>query len=265
MKSGHLLLLAGEVERTFYEFSPAWEGTEVQVTDFGEAVLQAQTWFAAALRLRFDTLNTDKRLDEVIKQVEMRTPRCLWFIGPSTRPTDLRERLVARGFEQQLAWEGLVLDDLSTEIPTNPRVLIEPLSQENAEAYATAMAGDAESPYRSVFLAQAHRFLEVSPQEVQITLARWDGHIAGRAVVRFEPNGVVYLRHALTLPAFRNHGVYLSLVAHRLNMARASGCTAAVLQTQTRTSAPILIKHGFKSVCRLIGLARKPPTSTTNG
>src|SRR6266576_938675 len=155
MKSDRLLMLVDEVERTLYEFSPAWEGSEVQVTDFGEAVLQAQTGFAAALRLHFDTVHTDERLDEVIKQVEMRVPRCLWFIGPSTRPTDLQEQLVARGFEQELEWDGLVLDDLSTEIPTNPQVVIEPLSQENAEAYATAMAGDTESPYRSVFLAQA--------------------------------------------------------------------------------------------------------------
>src|SRR5438094_723508 len=127
MKSDRLLMLAGEVERTLYEFSPAWEGNEVQVMDLGEAVLQTQTEFAAALRLCFDPMHTDERLDEVIKQVEMRVPRCLWFIGPSTRPADLQERLFARGFEQELEWDGLVLDDLSTEIPKNPQVVIEPL------------------------------------------------------------------------------------------------------------------------------------------
>src|SRR5205085_378537 len=142
----------------------------------------------------------------------------------------LRDRLAARGFEQELEWDGLVLDDLSTVIPTNPRVVIEPLSQENAEAYALALAGDRQSPHYALLLAQAHRFLELSPQQIQIHIARWDGEIASRAVTRIEPNGVVYLRHALTLPAFRNRGVYLSLVAYRLALARASGCTAAVLQ-----------------------------------
>src|SRR5207248_2537784 len=156
-------------------FSPAWEGQDVQVTDFGEAVLQAQTWFAAALRLRFDTRHIDDRLDEVIQQIERRVARCLWFIGPSTRPLDLRDRLAARGFEQELEWDGLVLDDLSTVIPTNPRVVIESLSQENAEAYALALAGDRQSLHYALLLAQAHRFLELSPQQIQIHIARWDG------------------------------------------------------------------------------------------
>lgn len=251
--------LSYEVERSLYEYSPAWEGQDVEVTDFGEAVLQAQTWFAAALRLRFDTQRLDERLDTVIEQVEMRVPRCLWFIGPSSQPPDLRDRLAARGFKQELEWDGLVLDDLSAVIPGNPRVVIEPLSQQNAGAYALALAGEKQSPQYSLLLAQAYRFLESSPRQVHIHLARWDGEIAGRAVTRIEPNGVVYLRHALTLPAFRNRGVYLSLVAHRLALARASGCTAAVLQAQTRTAAPILLAHGFKRACHLIGLSRTSP------
>lgn len=37
-----------------------------------------------------------------------------------------------------------------------------------------------------------------------------------------------------------------------------------VLQAQTVTSAPILIKRGFKPVCRFVGLARKRPASTTS-
>ena len=156
-----------------------------------------------------------------------------------------------------MEWEGLVLDDLSLSIPSTAGLVIEPLSRENAEAYATAMAGGTDSPYRAELLSQAHRFLQRSPQEVQIDVARLDGDIAGYSVLRLEPNGVAYLRNAMTVPAFRNRGVYLSLVAHRLAVARTMGYSAAVLQAQTATSAPILIKRGFKPVCRLVGLARK--------
>ncbi len=104
----------------------------------------------------------------------------------------------------------------------------------------------------------------MSSQEVQIEVARLDREIAGFCVLRIEPNGVAYLRNAMTVPAFRNRGVYLSLVAHRLAVARTMGCTSAVLQAQTVTSAPILIKRGFKPVCRFVGLARKRPASTTS-
>ena len=106
--------------------------------------------------------------------------------------------------------------------------------------------------------------LSLPTQEVQIEVARLDREIAGFCVLRIEPNGVAYLRNAMTVPAFRNRGVYLSLVAHRLAVARTMGCTSAVLQAQTVTSAPILIKRGFKPVCRFVGLARKRPASTTS-
>jgi N-acetylglutamate synthase-like GNAT family acetyltransferase len=104
----------------------------------------------------------------------------------------------------------------------------------------------------------------MSSQEVQIEVAHLDGEIAGFSVLRIEPNGVAYLRNAMTVPAFRNRGVYLSLVAHRLAVARTMGCTSAVLQAQAVTSAPILIKRGFKPVCRFVGLVRKRPASTTS-
>lgn len=73
---------------------------------------------------------------------------------------------------------------------------------------------------------------------------------------------MVYLRNAVTLPQFRKRGVYLSLVAHRIALARESGCTAAVVQAQTRSSAPILLRRGFERVTTVWGLAR-PGTETT--
>jgi len=214
--------------------------------------------------LRFNAATVEAYLEQAIQRVESIVPWCLWVLGPSSQPDDLQQRLVARGFSARMEWEGLVLDDLSLPFSTTPMLVIEPLSWDNANAYATAIAGDADSPHRAVLLAQVHRFLQMSPQKVQIDIARLDGNVAGYAVLRIEPNGVAYLRNAMTVPAFRNRGVYLSLVAHRLAEAQAAGCTAAVLQAQTTTSAPILIKRGFKPVCRLVGLARKQPASTTS-
>ena len=198
--------------------------------------------------LRFHPATVETSLAHAIEQVEAIVPWCLWVIGPSSQPSDLQQRFVALGFTVRMEWEGLTLDDLSLSLPTTAGLVIEPLCWDNAEAYATAIAGGTESPYRADLLSQAHRFLQ----------------IAGFGVLRLEPNGVAYLRNAMTVPALRNRGVYLSLVAHRLAVARTMGCTSAVLQAQTATSAPILIKRGFKPVCRFVGLARKRPASTTS-
>jgi hypothetical protein len=53
-------------------------------------------------------------------------------------------------------------------------------------------------------------------QEVQIVVARLQGDVAGYAVLRLESNKVAYLRNAMTVPAFRNRGVYLSDVKRRM-------------------------------------------------
>lgn len=253
------LIYAQEAERTLYKASSTWEGIDAQEIplDIGEIILRIQPGFAAAMPLRFDPATVEEQLSHAIQQVERMVPWCLWVIGPSSQPVDLEQRLVSREFVVRMEWEGLVLEDLSVPIPRSASVTVEALSWDNAGAYAAALAGGISSPHYTELLAQAHRFLTRSPKEVSIYLARMAGEVAGYAVLRLEANGVAYLRNALTVPAFRRRGVYLSLVAHRLMVAQASGCTGAVLQAQTRTSAPILIKQGFKSVCRIRGLARK--------
>jgi N-acetylglutamate synthase-like GNAT family acetyltransferase len=266
MRGDRLSTSAHEVERVLYDSSSSWEGIDAQEVPLGigEVVLHIQPGFAAAMPLRFETKAVEEQLNEVVQRVEHMVPWCLWVIGPSSRPADLEQRLAARGFAVRIEWEGLVLEDLTIPIPLTPDLVIEPLSWGNAQAYASALAGGIDTLHHAELLAQAHRFLGRSPQEVQIYLARIQGEVAGYAVLRLEANGVAYLRNALTVPAFRHRGVYLSLVKHRLTVAQAAGCTAAVLQAQTKTSAPILIKRGFKSVCRIMGLARKRSRSTGN-
>src|SRR5215471_16386715 len=112
-------LLAHEVERVLYESSSAWEGIEAQEIPLGieEVVLHLQPGFAAAMPLRFETGAVEAQLDQVIQQVEGLVPWCLWVLGPSSRPVDLEQRLVARGFALRMEWEGLVLEDLSVPIP----------------------------------------------------------------------------------------------------------------------------------------------------
>ncbi len=173
------LALAYEVERTLYESSSTWEGIDAHEIPLsvGEVVLRTQTGFAAAMPLRFPPAAVEASLAQAIEQVEAIVPWCLWVIGPSSQPPDLQQRFDTLGFTVRMQWDGLVLDDLSLPLPTTAGLVIEPLCWDNAEAYATAMAGGTDPLYRAELLSQAHRFLQRSPQEVQIDVARVDGEI----------------------------------------------------------------------------------------
>src|SRR5215469_16164328 len=98
-----------EVERTLYETSSAWEGIDVQEIPLGvgEIILRIQPGFAVAMPLRFDTATLEEQLDRAIGQVERLVPWCLWVIGPSSSPADLRQRLIERGFTIRVEWDGL--------------------------------------------------------------------------------------------------------------------------------------------------------------
>jgi hypothetical protein len=252
---------AQEIERIVINRKAAWEGKQEQVIDLGNALLKVQPGFGMVMRLHFTGRDIEQRIDETIEQVERIVPRCGWGIGPSSQPADLEQRLNARGFITTLEWDGLVLEDLSTEIPRNPTVMIEPLSWQNAAEYATRCTEVNDAQFHASLLASAHRFLTMPHHEVQIFVARLDEEVAGYAVLRLEPNGVSYLCDAMTVPAFRRRGVYLSLVAHRLKVAEAAGCTTAVILAQTKTSAPILVRHDFIPVCRMVALTRKRSAS----
>lgn len=243
--------LAREAERTLYAYSSAWEGADERVLDVGDALVRVQPSQGEVVALQVDAADVDGRLDELIGQIGAHAGRYLWIVGPSTRPHDLADRLATRGFDAAYIWDGLALDDLSVTPPTNGDVHIEPLSWENVEDYAARCTGSTDPDARAARRLSAHRYLRFTDRAVQIFVARVGGHVAGYAVLRIEPTRVAYLRTAMTVAEFRRRGVYLSLVAHCLAIARAAGCTAAVVQAMATTSAPILMKHGFKPVCRL--------------
>lgn len=244
--------LAREAERTLYAYSATWEGTDERVLDVGDALVRVQPSGGEVVALQVDAADIDGRLDELIRQVGAHAGRYLWVVGPSSRPHDLADRLVARGFDVAYTWNGLALDDLSVTLPTNDDVRIEPLSWENVEDYVARCADPDDPDARTARRISAHRYLHFTDREVQLFVARVGGQVAGYAVFRIEPTRIAYLRSAMTVAEFRRRGVFLSLVAHRLAIARAAGCTAAVVQAMTTTSAPILMKHGFRPVCRLV-------------
>jgi hypothetical protein len=239
-----------EIEHGLYERSYAWEGKPEQVLDLGEVVVHAQSKFALVLCLCFPSAQVDERLDHLISQVEKHfVQRQLWVIGPHTQPADLDARLTARGFSRQSELKGLVLDDLSLWRSNNPEVVVESLSWENADAYAAMCSPHNNTTMRAEQLLYAHRYLQSSPKEIHIFIARLEDRPAGYALLRLEPNGTANLCDAFTLPEARGRGVYLSLVAHRLGIASTQGSILAVTRANTRTSAPILMKRGFIPIC----------------
>ncbi len=256
--------LAREAERTILDYSWSWEGEREHVEQLDGAVLRwlDVPWFGLdgmVVHVNCDPRRIDQQLDALIARAETGGRQCWWVVGPSAQPADVVERIVAKGFVKSIEWAGLALRDLNAPFPVNPDVIVEPLSAANVDEYAAfcaALAPDGDPRIGPERLAAGRRFIAAGDPSAGIYLGRLDGKVASCVVSHIEPSGVIYLRNAVTLPEFRKRGLYLTLVAYRLGVGRAAGCRAAVVQAQTRSSAPILLKRGFERVTTIWGLAR---------
>jgi len=248
------------VERTSYDYSLTWEGEPETVVRHSDAVIRflpSRPYGPAAIVqwIHLDAATADTRIEEIEREAAASGGPVRWTFGDRPSPVDLADRLEARGLRRTIHWDGLALRDLSWEFPTNPEVEAEPLSQDNAAEWATARE-PADPVRRAARLAAAQHLLGRGGRDVRHYLGRIDGQVASIVVLRIESNGVAYLRNAVTLPRFRGRGLYLALVAHRLKVARAAGCTAAVVAAQVQSSSPILRKRGFERVCGFYAYGR---------
>jgi len=99
-------------------------------------------------------------------------------------------------------------------------------------------------------IAAIHALILAAPDRRQhLFLASCDGEPAATASYVAFPRSA-YLIGGVVLPAFRGRGLYRALVAARLAHARARGLTLATSHAREHTSAPILERMGFETICR---------------
>jgi GNAT superfamily N-acetyltransferase len=174
-----------------------------------------------------------------------------WVTGPSTRPVDLPQRLVASGFRPIASLAGMVLTDLAKPIAANADVREIPFAEALAGSEwmgrAYGMPTDVTRTFNEMIAAGS----------ASLKIRGYFAYLAGEQPVAWSylmylpDSAVVLLGGAATLPEHRGRGLYSALVAKRLADARADGRTTAIIQADRDTSAPICEKLGFREVCAL--------------
>jgi len=187
----------------------------------------------------------DAVIDRTIAQYRELGIRFVWRVGPDSAPAELCEHLARRGLVHGVS-SGMAR---STEMSLvhDAQITIEPVDAANLDAYTrTAAAGWDMDP--GPLGAVNARVVEAGPPH-HLFLARFDGEPAATAgSVVFARS--VYLLGGVTLEKFRGRGIYRALVAARMKHARDRGVQLATSQARADTSAPILERLGFETLCR---------------
>jgi GNAT superfamily N-acetyltransferase len=174
---------------------------------------------------------------------------CMWILDPDARPADLPDRLARCGILPEDELAAMVLAASADMPAADPGVeLVDALRDEEtfraAEAVQAAAFGGGPVP------RQHGRFADgrADPRR-RFLLARFDGEPAGAGWATVFEAGVL-LNGGAVAPGFRGRGIYRSLVAGRLELARRAGVSGLAVQARLDTAAPILTRLGFTEVGR---------------
>lgn len=181
--------------------------------------------------------------------------RCVWWLAPSCRPSDIRAQLLEHGLrppsDRTPLVKALALVDPPPAIPAG----VEVRRMETFEDFAAGrdvqwdafdMPEDRRAEQRPHLRSD---FDEAMANGVPVGfLAMLDGRPAAAGMALPSGRGA-FLIAGSTAPWARGHGLYRALVRARWDFAVECGTPTLVTQAVPGTSYPILKNLGFQDVC----------------
>ena len=243
-----------EYAETPDRFTQLPEGASVSRFDDGRVcVLQGTTW-ASVSGVKVGDDDVTALVEQVRELVPAGKP-CAWWLGPSSRPANLRERLLALGLAFPKNGVDLVKTLALTDEPPAISSEIDVRRIETFDDFLVAREVQWEAfdvPPERRELQQAHleeEFAEVMEHRFPVDfLALLEGRPAATATAIPSARGM-FLVAGSTMPWARGRGLYRALVRKRWDYAVERGTPALVTQAVPGTSYPILKRLGFQDVC----------------
>lgn len=199
------------------------------------------------LQSELDEPGADAAIDAAIADYRALGLSFRWCVAPVASPVDLGERLARRGLVGRQG-RGMARSTDDPPGAADPAIEIAEVDAATIDAFAEVSAQGWGADRAQV--DDVHRQILAAPDRRQhMFVALHRGEPAATASYVAFPRSA-YLLGGVVLPAHRGHGLYRALVAARLAHARARGIVLATSHAQEATSAPILERLGFTTVCR---------------
>lgn len=242
---------ADAAERVAIDDEPECEGLER--VDRGDVRYKLGSdpspWSTGVEYARWRPGEVEERVNELIAMFRSRGAPFTWGIGPNTDAPGLASVLVARGLHKEI--DALIL---TATIPIRGRLPDHDLRlvEEHGERTAT----DAIRIDREIAGEELRARIELRMRYLECPARRGGGVVAyrrdlavGYARWRYGTDGdSVFLHAAGTLRPHRRTGVYTAILGWRLDRAVHDGKTTAVVVADRASTAPILMRKGFREV-----------------
>jgi GNAT superfamily N-acetyltransferase len=176
-----------------------------------------------------------------------------WHVGPTTRPTDLGERLLARGFTGGWSDAGMAADLRALRedqpVPAGLRIARVRDARE-LDAWVRTRALDPEGELESRWVAGTYLAIGLGDD---VPWRHYVGWLDGRPVATatlFLGAGVAGVYFVLTVPEARRRGIGAAITLAALREARDLGYRLGVLGASAM-GLPLYRRLGFEEYCRL--------------
>ncbi|MEJ7596284.1 MAG: GNAT family N-acetyltransferase [Kofleriaceae bacterium] len=167
-----------------------------------------------------------------------------WNAGPGSGPTDLGDRLARQGLVQ--SWGRAMARSTHDAGEVGAFEVVE-IDASTVADYTHVMATGWEADGAALRVQHQHMLAE---GRSYLFVVYCDGvPVAAGSYVAFARSA--FFKEGVVLTSHRGRGLYRALVHARLVHARARGIPLATSHAREATSAPILEKLGFETVCRL--------------
>jgi GNAT superfamily N-acetyltransferase len=196
---------------------------------------------------RLDTANVDEAISSTVDFFSDKGGEFEWKVYDHDTPPDLKERLLARGFEAEELEAVLAFDmeeapqEFWEPSPVTVRRITDPKDLSAVTKIESEVWGE---PYDDLEASLAED-MKTTPDQLSVYLAYAGDEAACGAWIRYYPDSrFAELYGGATLPAQRGKGLYKGLVQARAKEARERGVRFLVVDTSPM-SGPILQRHGF--------------------
>ena len=208
----------------------------------------------AASMANLDASAARDRIDDAISWLAARTDRWRWLVGPTSGPSDLRDRLVAAGLRLLSDNAGMALDLGGWRVPAplpvgmTTELVTDAAGLERWRDIQQRGLGLDDSAAEAWWLAHRRVVTDAWPP-LRNWVARLDGEPVAAAAL-FAGAGVAGVYNVCTVPEARGRGIGSAVTAVALDAAVADGFDLAVLGASDMGYA-VYGRLGFREVSRL--------------
>jgi hypothetical protein len=204
-------------------------------------------------------------IEYLIADAKLRHVPILWWVGPSTRPADLAERLVKYGFSIDEDGPGMAveLSRLNQNLPIPEGCSIQPAQDDGTLwAWCRTMAQGFEAPAERFEFAVNNWHLllnQVDPEITQPYLAWLNGKPVATSLLQLG-GGVAGIYAVATIPEARRKGIGAQATLYPLLQARARSYKVGVLQS-SEMGLDVYRALGFHQCCQITSYVWRPDPS----